>query len=255
MKIETHCHIEGSPDSLVSSLNLINVLKSKGYDGAIITDHNSYKGYDLAKEFSDESFTIFKGIEYDTSDAGHMLIILPNESSNIFNHKGMNVKDVIKIVHKLGGIIGPAHPFDYYKLGILNNTKWLKTLDIIKEFDFIEGFNSCGSMIGNHKASLVAKLYNKPIFAGSDSHRKESIGLAHTKLPKFAKDNNELIALVKRMEYGDTVTEGKYFTGTSKNKFGIIYSYAIRMFYGIRFVTNKISKRKAYKLALILGII
>lgn len=86
MKIETHCHIKDSPDNLVVDLlDTINILKEKNY-GGVITDHDSYKGYNLAKELSDESFTIFKGIEYDTSDAGHMLIVLPNESSSIFTH-------------------------------------------------------------------------------------------------------------------------------------------------------------------------
>ena len=46
MKIDMHCHVkEGSIDSRVSVDEYITLLKKKGFQGMVITDHNTYNGY------------------------------------------------------------------------------------------------------------------------------------------------------------------------------------------------------------------
>ena len=46
MKIDMHCHVkEGSPDSKVSLDEYITILKANGFEGMLITDHDTYKGY------------------------------------------------------------------------------------------------------------------------------------------------------------------------------------------------------------------
>ena len=46
MKLDMHCHTkEGSPDGKLELLENISILKQKGYQGMLITDHNSYKAY------------------------------------------------------------------------------------------------------------------------------------------------------------------------------------------------------------------
>lgn len=256
MKIETHAHTkEGSLDGRVSIFNTIDILRNNGYDGMIVTDHNSYSGYSHIKENYDD-FVIFKGIEYDTSDGGHMLIILPKGvQDNIFTHKGMSVKDTIEVVHNLGGIVGPAHPFDYYKLGIMNNAKWLRNLDVIKDFDFIETFNACGSKIGNHKSKSLAKLFNKPGFGGSDSHRTDVVGKAHTILPEKVKNENELIDSVKKLKYGDTRVYGDYSSNKTSDKLGFVYQWGLKSFYGVGKVSSVITRRRAMQLAIALSLL
>ena len=45
MKIDMHCHVrEGSLDSKVGVEEYIMLLKAKGFQGMVITDHNTYKG-------------------------------------------------------------------------------------------------------------------------------------------------------------------------------------------------------------------
>ena len=215
-----------------------------------------YNGYNKVKDKDFGRFVVIKGIEYDTSDAGHMIIVLPsNTDVDIFTHKGMKVKDTMKIVKALGGIIGPAHPFDYYKLGMLNNAKWIKNEEIIKEFDFIEGFNSCGSIIGNKKSEMLSRIYNKPMFGGSDSHRKESAGKAHTILPKRINSEDELIELIREVNFRDIKIKGEYFEGTMERKHKIMHKIGIRAFYGASFLTNKHSKKKAIRKAEALSLI
>ena len=42
-----HCHTnEGSIDARVGIADYVNELINKGVDGMLITDHNSYKGYE-----------------------------------------------------------------------------------------------------------------------------------------------------------------------------------------------------------------
>ena len=80
MKLDMHCHTkEGSPDGKLALLENIALLKEKGYQGMLITDHNSYKAYRYYKKLADkpDDFVVLKGIEYDTIDAGHMIIIMP----------------------------------------------------------------------------------------------------------------------------------------------------------------------------------
>lgn len=81
MKLDMHCHTkEGSMDGKIPIAEYIEILKSKGFQGMLVTDHDSYNGFrkyrdSLKNSISD--FTVLKGIEYDTIDAGHILVILP----------------------------------------------------------------------------------------------------------------------------------------------------------------------------------
>ena len=46
MKIDMHCHVrEGSIDSKVPIEEFIKKLQSKGIDGMLVTDHDTYNGY------------------------------------------------------------------------------------------------------------------------------------------------------------------------------------------------------------------
>ena len=92
MKLDMHCHTtEGSTDSKVGIEEYINRLKSLGYDGMLVTDHDSYGGYryyedNLKKKIRD--FVVLKGIEYDTLEAGHFIVVLPTGVElKILEHK------------------------------------------------------------------------------------------------------------------------------------------------------------------------
>ena len=46
MKFDMHCHTKaGSIDSKISIERYIELLQEKGFDGMLVTDHDSYKGY------------------------------------------------------------------------------------------------------------------------------------------------------------------------------------------------------------------
>ena len=204
MKMDMHCHTkEGSLDALASMEEYVERLMELGYDGMMITDHNSYKGYEnwlrvekniQAKLPEGKRFVVLKGIEYDTHNSGHMIIVLPDGvSSRIFEARGLSVEQLQKIVHELGGIIGPAHPYGNGYYAIMRTHKGKKHPEILEKFDFIETFNGKTSLFGNNMADILAKRYNKPGIAGSDSHIMKDMGKVYTIFKEDINCNNDLI--------------------------------------------------------------
>ena len=48
VKFDMHCHTaEGSVDAKISIDDYINILRKKGFGGMLVTDHDSYGGYEL----------------------------------------------------------------------------------------------------------------------------------------------------------------------------------------------------------------
>ena len=116
MKLDMHCHTkEGSLDGKVPVEKYIELLKSQGFQGMLITDHDTYNGYrhwkNEIKGKKHKDFLVLKGIEYDTFGGGHILVIMPeNVKLRCLELRGMPTHLLISIVHTHGGILGPAHP-------------------------------------------------------------------------------------------------------------------------------------------------
>ena len=209
MKFDLHCHTkEGSIDSKVSVAEYADKFMELGFDGFMISDHNSYKGckeWDRIKNNAKyKDFTVIRGIEYDTKDAGHVLVIMPDDMYlTILRIRGLRCSTLIKIVHSLGGILGLAHPFGVASSSAMG-FKNMK-MELVKEFDFIETFNTCEFADSNNLAKELAYKFNLPCFAGSDSHVNEYIGMACTEIEGDIRSNNDLICAVK---YGATIKAG-----------------------------------------------
>lgn len=224
MKIDMHCHVkEGSVDSRVSLDEYINILKSKGFDGMLITDHDTYKGYRHWKHHMKgkvhQDFVVLKGIEYDTCDAGHIICIMPEGvKMRTLELKGMPVSVLIDFVHRNGGILGPAHPCGEAYMSFTNTKKYYKSPEVIKRFDFIESFNSCEPEQSNGGALKLAHKYKKPGIGGSDSHKPDCVGTAYTILPEYVTCETELISLIRKKPVIET--GGVLYGGTTKDKLG-----------------------------------
>ena len=66
MKIDMHCHTaEGSIDARVGIVDYVTELINKGVDGMLVTDHNSYKGYEYWQRIKDElwRYRTFYGVK------------------------------------------------------------------------------------------------------------------------------------------------------------------------------------------------
>ena len=199
MKFDMHCHTkEGSMDGKVPIDDFIAELIRKGFDGMLVSDHNSYNGYRAwkrnIKEQKYKDFVVLKGIEYDTIDAGHILVIMPeNVKLKILELRGLPVQILIDIVHKNGGILGPAHPCGEKYLSFTNTLKKRNQMAVMNQFDFLEGFNACESVESNHCAKVLAEMYALPTFGGSDAHKTDCIGMAYTDIPEQIHCASDLI--------------------------------------------------------------
>ena len=201
IKFDLLCHTKaGSIDARISIERYIEILKSRGFSGMLVTDHDTYKGYryyDRNCRASTENFTVLAGVEYDTKDAGHILVIMPDGIFlPVLKVRGMSLARLTHLVHQYGGILGPAHPFGTRYNSALLLRKIRKNPHLVAHFDFIEGFNTCESPEANLKAQALAKSYHKPCVGGSDSHKEDYVGMAFTAFQQQITCNNDLIAAI-----------------------------------------------------------
>lgn len=224
MKIDMHCHVkEGSLDSKVSVEEYIMLLKAKGFQGMVITDHNTYKGYrywkNNIKGKRHTDFVVLKGIEYDTRDAGHILVIMPEGvKMRVLELRGMPVSVLIDFVHRNGGVLGPAHPCGEKYLSFTNTKRFRRSPELMKRFDFVEAFNCCESVESNENAMKLAEKYDKVKVGGSDAHKPDCVGRAYTILPEPVTCETELISMIHRKTAFET--GGNYYNKTTKEKMG-----------------------------------
>lgn len=224
MKIDMHCHVrEGSLDSKVGVEEYIMLLKAKGFQGMVITDHNTYKGYRYWKNHikgkRHKDFVVLKGIEYDTRDAGHILVIMPEGvKMRLLELRGMRVSVLIDFVHRNGGVLGPAHPCGEKYLSFANTKRYRISPELMKRFDFVETFNCCESEESNANALKLAKKYDKVKVGGSDSHKPDCVGRAYTILPEPVTCETELISMIHKKTSFET--GGNYYHRTTKEKMG-----------------------------------
>lgn len=236
MKFDMHCHTkEGSLDGKIRLEEYVSILKEKGFHGMLITDHNSYNAYRYYKKHRHEdlyqNFTILKGIEYDTIDAGHILVIMPETVKlPLLELRGLPVSMLIELVHRFGGILGPAHPCGEKYLSITNTKRFRNHPDIISQFDFIETFNACETPASNHLAAELAATYHLPGFGGSDAHKCECAGMAYAEIDADIACESDLIAAIRAK--APIQSAGSYYHGTTKEKIGkindlLLYSFWI----------------------------
>lgn len=230
-----HCHVrEGSIDSKVSVESYIQKLKEKGIDGMVVTDHDTYNGYRHWKEHlkgkKHEDFVVLKGIEYDTLDAGHILIIMPQGvKMRLPELRGLPLSLLIDFVHHHGGICGPAHPCGEKYLSFTNTKRWEKSPELLAKFDFVETFNACESPQSNGGARLLAEKYGLPGTGGSDAHKPECVGMAYTEFPYPVTTELELIQQIRNKEA--IRADGDFYTKTTKDKIGKLNKVLIFSFW------------------------
>lgn len=250
MKYDMHCHTkEGSLDGKVPVAEFISILKEKGFAGMLISDHDSYNGYRCWKkqrgEARDEDFLVLKGVEYDTIDAGHILVIMPEGVKlKILELRGLPVQFLIDIVHKNGGILGPAHPCGEKYLSITNTRKHRNQLAVMDRFDFLEGFNACESEESNARAMEIAAEHGLPVFGGSDAHKRDCIGLGYTEFKEDISCESDLIRLLQNKGAAMCTCGGEYYRGTTKEKIGKANNLLVQSFWFYNHLGSMVRHRK-----------
>jgi predicted metal-dependent phosphoesterase TrpH len=178
LHIDLHCHSWFSSDGVSAPEALIAAARTKGLHGFALTDHNTSDGcrYMLDKGLVREDgqpvdgFLVVPGVEVTTAE-GHLLclgVILPYL-------KGAPAAEVCKLVHEMGGLAIPPHPYDLFRAGIRESV-----LDVL-EIDGLEVFNAATTFKRyNRYAFEYAQRRSLPMIAGSDAHHESAIGTAYT---------------------------------------------------------------------------
>lgn len=222
VKFDMHCHAkEGSVDARVSIVEYARELKQMGYQGMLITDHDSYRSYRAweayKKEHPHESFQVIKGIEYDTIDAGHFLVIMPDDVDlRILEIRGLPALLLIALVHRYGGIVGIAHPYGSEFTSVNRAVKMPGYRLILSQCDFIETFNAAETPESNQKAQQLAMHLNKPGIGGSDSHLFSGLGTGFTMFDAEITCAGDMIRAIKQ-ESAQQV--GGVCRGQERNRF------------------------------------
>lgn len=176
--IDLHCHSWFSGDGVSSPEELIATARRKGLHGFAMTDHNTSdacrylldKGLVREDGLPVDDFLVIPGVEVTTAE-GHLLclgVILPYL-------KGTPAKEVCDLVHSMGGLAIPPHPYDLFRAGIRQSV--LETLPI----DGLEVFNAATTLKRyNRQAFEYAQMRGLPMTAGSDAHHEAAIGTAYT---------------------------------------------------------------------------
>jgi hypothetical protein len=162
-------------------------------DGVCFTEHHSLTASKPVESIAiPEEFYDFRGLEIST-DRGHLLVYgLKDDSWNVWNRNNyLDVFQVLEIIHGLGGICVPAHPFrgwdsfgeDFLRIG---------------GFDAIETHSGNSSEDENGKAIHAARIMNLPSIGESACHSKEHVGGAFTEFTNPVHTMDELIEEIRR---------------------------------------------------------
>lgn len=137
--VEFHSHTNHSDAKFtVSELHL--AADNFGYDGLILTDHNSFSGFqELSRLAKESGLTVLSGIEW-TTYFGHMLVIGADEIIDWREATPDTIDHWISKIKSVNGLIGIAHPFDIGS-PICTGCHWDFNVQDWSQVDFIEIFN------------------------------------------------------------------------------------------------------------------
>lgn len=167
-KYDLHIHSYYSGCSSIRPEKLLRIAKKRGLNGIAVTDHNTIKGGLEAKKLNkNKNFEVIVGAEIRT-EAGEILgYYLKREI------RSRNAVEVIKEIHKQGGIAVIAHPFSHGFVRKCLRVDFKK----LKGLDGIEAHNSRNMFSWeNFYSVMAAEKYKLAKTGGSDAHFYHEIG-------------------------------------------------------------------------------
>jgi len=183
-KADLHIHTHYSDGQPTIQEVLDYVQNHTDLDVIAISDHDTMEGFFEAKKLmagGNYRFEIVPAEEV-TSKQGHILAIFLKEPIKT----GMDVRDVIREIHRQGGLAIACHPFEQSSwnnkdLPIMNGVGLMTLLHYGDRFDGIEVINATPTLGDeNYRAALVNELLLQAEMGNSDAHIVEAIGKGYT---------------------------------------------------------------------------
>ena len=208
MKLDMHLHTQFSfqgdvdrrpTDSTIRLTEIPEILRQKGLDGAVITDHMTIEaGNDEFESVKKDNpdIVLLRGMEYG-SDMGHLLLygIDNDDVCREFGAYGP-AQDVINFVQKQGGAVVIPHPY------ISGYTKIMKdNIFTLQDFFAVETKNGqCSDRI-NDLGEVAALSLGLPQTGGSDAHHPFHIGQTYTDFINPVFTISDLVQELQRGKY------------------------------------------------------
>lgn len=184
MKADLHVHSNASDDALVDPVQVLKILKARGFGAVAILDHNSVKGSIAARKSAREiGVVVVRGTEV-SSSLGHIGALRVEEEIP----KGLSPQETVDRIHGMGGLAVALHP---YRTTTGIGEKTVRSC----KFDAVEARNGFTSNRKNAKSEALAKSLGLPCTAGSDGHREDELGKVFLDIPECA-DEEEVLRSV-----------------------------------------------------------
>lgn len=184
-KVDLHIHTSFSEDALCTPAQVVELSLARGLSRIAITDHNTIAGALEARKIAPELVIIGEEVR---TKRGELLALFISEEIP----PKLDPLETIRRIKEQGGIVGIPHPFDQIRREAMGPY----ALEIIKQVDFLEGFNARTLFSSdNTRAMKLATELGLPASAGSDAHTPWEIGKVWVEMDPFSGEREFLEAL------------------------------------------------------------
>lgn len=184
MKADLHIHSTASPDAKLDPIDILRIMKSKGFGAIAILDHNSVRGSLAAsKQTKEIGIILVRGMEI-SSKAGHIGALRVEEEVP----RDLSPDETVDRIHSMGGLAVALHP---YRISTGVGEAVVRRC----KFDAVEVVNGFTSDRRNRKAQRLADSLKLPYTGGSDAHFEKEIGMAFVETDECA-DSEELLKII-----------------------------------------------------------
>jgi predicted metal-dependent phosphoesterase TrpH len=221
MKIDFHVHTRASFDCESDPSEIVSWAVKKGLDAIFVTEHDSTGGYeDLKRAALGTNLQILPGVEFTVRRGTHYLVFFTPELP-----LPKNDLDMIREVHRRGGLVGVPHPYRS-DTGLIYNQVTLglyeqkEVSEILSAVDMLEVFNAKSYPKENEQANILSDRYpNLRKIAGSDSHHPSTVGAAHVEIKALKSGSSEELRHAMRVLPSEIVTLPELNLSSSSKKF------------------------------------
>ncbi|MFX1486746.1 MAG: PHP-associated domain-containing protein [Promethearchaeota archaeon] len=182
-----HVHSTYSPCSRASIQAILDKALDIGLQGVAITDHDTIKGAQKARELAEAyGVQVFIGSEVTSSDGQILAYGIEQEIP-----PGLTADETIRVIHSLNGVAVAAHPFRETSYSLGN-----KIFEL--ELDGVEVSNPYRGI--DKEAKSAAEIMGVSMIGGSDAHHQEYVGWGVTEFKIPVKDDLTLLKAIRNGE-------------------------------------------------------
>lgn len=187
-RIDLHVHTRYSGDNIAEPEEVVQAALEQGLQGLAFTEHYSYGASEYAERLAERfsgKLVILRGVEFSAAE-GHCLVFGVNTDGLAMKHAP--VRELIRVVNKLGGAVIPSHPY--------RGTNSMDDLVLnLSGLTALEGCNGVNLHPMNVRAITSAGKLRLPFTGGSDAHEARDVGTCYTEFDDTVNSENFLSQL------------------------------------------------------------